>query len=108
MKIKKNDKVVVISGKDKGKLGVVKEVLPNKDMVIVEEVNMKTHHVKPTQQNPEGGIIKKEAPIHVSNVMLNVGSKKEIQVSKIGFRNEVNKNGKKTKKRYSKRNNEVL
>lgn len=70
MKIKKGDKVQVISGHDKGTVAEVTKVFPAKDMVIVEGVNMKTKHVKPTQANPDGGIEEIEAPIHVSNVML--------------------------------------
>ena len=70
MKIKKNDKVKVISGKDKGKEGVVLTAFPKKDQVIVEGVNMIKKHQKPSSMQPQGGIIEKEAPVHVSNVML--------------------------------------
>lgn len=67
--IKKGDKVVVISGDDKGTQGEVKEVLLDKNRVIIEGVNMVKKHTKPTNDNP-GGIIEMEAPIHASNVML--------------------------------------
>lgn len=67
--IKKGDKVVVIAGDDKGSQGEVKEVLLNKNRVIIEGVNMVKKHTKPTNDNP-GGIIEMEAPIHASNVML--------------------------------------
>ncbi|AQL55554.1 50S ribosomal protein L24 [Abyssicoccus albus] len=69
MHVKTGDKVVVISGKDKGKQGVVLKALPKKDRVVVEGVNMMKKHQKPTQMNPEGGILETEASIHVSNVM---------------------------------------
>ncbi|UBH08809.1 50S ribosomal protein L24 [Macrococcus armenti] len=70
MHIKKGDKVIVITGKDKGKTGTVIEALPKKDRVVVEGVNIVKKHQKPTQMNPEGGITEFEAAIHVSNVML--------------------------------------
>jgi len=69
MHVKKGDKVMVISGKDKGKTGVVLAAYPKKDRVIVENVNIVKKHAKPSQDNPQGGIINMEAPIHVSNVM---------------------------------------
>lgn len=69
MHVKKGDKVQVISGKDKGKQGVILEAYPKKDRVLVEGVNVVKKHSKPSQANPQGGIITKEAPIHVSNVM---------------------------------------
>jgi len=70
--IRKGDNVVVITGEDKAldKPRVVKEVLVDESKVIVEGVNMITKHAKPSAQNTKGGIIKKEAPIHISNVML--------------------------------------
>ena len=69
MHVKKGDKVMVISGKDKGKTGVILSALPKKDRVLVEGVNIVKKHSKPSQMNPQGGIINQEAPIHVSNVM---------------------------------------
>ena len=68
--VKKNDTVVVITGADKGKKGRVVEVDATKSRVLVEGVNIISKHTRPTQQYPNGGIIKKEAPIHISNVML--------------------------------------
>ena len=68
MKIRVGDKVEVIAGKDKGKQGEVLQTLPKDNRVIVEGVNMVTKHIKPSQQDPDGGIITREAPIHVSNV----------------------------------------
>ena len=70
MRIKKGDTVVVISGEYKGKKGRVLKAFPKDMKVIVESVNFIKKHTRPTQQNPQGGIIEKEAPIHVSNVML--------------------------------------
>ena len=70
MNIRKGDKVQVITGKDKGKQGVVLRGLPKEERVLVEGVNMVKKAMRPTQQNPQGGIVTKEAPIHVSNVML--------------------------------------
>ncbi len=69
MHVKKGDKVQVISGKDKGKQGVILEAFPKKDRVLVEGVNIVKKHSKPSQANPQGGIISQEAAIHVSNVM---------------------------------------
>jgi large subunit ribosomal protein L24 len=67
--IKKKDKVIVLSGKDKGKKGEVLDVFPNKDRVIVSKINFVKRHTKPTQKDP-GGIREKEAPIAASKVML--------------------------------------
>ncbi|MDQ0856733.1 50S ribosomal protein L24 [Metabacillus dongyingensis] len=69
MHVKKGDKVMVISGKDKGKQGVVLAAFPKKDRVLVEGINIMKKHSKPSQANPQGGILSQEAPIHVSNVM---------------------------------------
>lgn len=70
MRIKKGDKVKVITGAYKGTIGEVTKAFPKEDKVIVEGVNMVKKHLRPTQQNPDGGIVEKEAKIHVSNVML--------------------------------------
>jgi large subunit ribosomal protein L24 len=67
--VKKGDKVQVISGKDKGKQGVILEAFPKLNRVLVEGVNVVKKHAKPSQANPQGGILSQEAPIHVSNVM---------------------------------------
>ncbi|WP_182201178.1 50S ribosomal protein L24 [Paraliobacillus salinarum] len=69
MHVKKGDKVQVISGKDKGKQGTILVAYPKKDRVLVEGVNMVKKHAKPSQDNPQGGIIEQEASIHVSNVL---------------------------------------
>jgi large subunit ribosomal protein L24 len=70
MKIRKNDNVIVIAGNNKGKTGKVLKVFPKVDRVIVEGVNLRKRHQKATQKNPQGGITEKEAPIHVSNIMI--------------------------------------
>ena len=67
-KIKKGDSVVVLSGKDKGQTGTVKQVLPKEGKIIVEGVNVATRHRKPSQTNPQGGIDRFEAPMHISKV----------------------------------------
>ena len=69
MNVKKGDEVIVIAGKDKGKTGKVIQVIPSQDKVVVEGVAIVKRHTKPTQKMPQGGIIEKEAAIHVSNVM---------------------------------------
>ena len=70
MTIRKGDTVKVLSGKDKGKQGKVLRSVPEKQRVVVEKVSMAKKALRPTQQNPQGGIATVEAPIHVSNVML--------------------------------------
>ncbi len=76
MKIKKNDQVMVISGRDKGKRGRVIEVLTKKGKVIVEGVNVLKHHERPNRQRGRsGGIVEREAPIDVSNIMLLEGGR---------------------------------
>tara|TARA_Y100000588_G_C13536644_1_gene620175 strand:+ start:243 stop:497 length:255 start_codon:yes stop_codon:yes gene_type:complete len=68
-RVKRGDEVVVISGSHKGQRGKVLEIQLNKDRVLVEGVNLVKKHQRKTQENPEGAIIEKEAPIHYSNVM---------------------------------------
>jgi len=70
LKIKKGDKVVVLSGKDKGKHGEVTRAFPKLGKVLVSGVNIATRHRKPTQANPQGGLERIEAPLHVSKVAL--------------------------------------
>lgn len=70
MNFVKGDKVIVISGKDKGKTGTIQKVDPRSNRVVVENVNVRKKHKKPTQQNPEGSILEIYAPIDASNVML--------------------------------------
>lgn len=82
--VKKDDTVIVITGKDKGKKGRVIASYPRENRVLVEGVNMVKKHAKPSQQNPQGGIINQEAPIHVSNVML--VDPKSGQATRIGYK----------------------
>ena len=70
MRLKKGDRVKVISGKDKGKEGKILVSIPEENKVIVEGVSVASRHSKPTQANPQGGIVKKETPIYASKVML--------------------------------------
>jgi large subunit ribosomal protein L24 len=89
MRIRKGDTVQVISGKDKGKTGEVIRTLPYENRVVVEGINLRTRHVKPTQEGETGRIVTEEASVHASNVMLYSTSKKvasrvEIVVDKDG------------------------
>jgi len=81
MKIKKNDSVIVIAGKDKGKTSKVVKCMPKDNLIIVEGVNMKKKHERARKANSKGQIIEKAMPIHVSNVMLLEG-KKGVRVGK--------------------------
>lgn len=101
MHVKKGDKVVVITGKDKGKTGTVLAAFPKKDRVLVEGINVVKKHAKPSQMNPQGGIISQEASIHVSNVMLL--DPKSNEATRVGYKTE---NGKKV--RVAKKSGEVL
>jgi len=69
-KIKKNDRIIVIAGREKGKIGTVLKVDAEKGRVIAEKINMVKRHSKPSASNAQGGIIEKEAPLHVSNLMI--------------------------------------
>lgn len=102
MKIKKGDKVVVIAGayKDRSKALEVLEVFPMENRAIVEEVNIRKKHQKPTQDNP-GGIIDKAAPIHLSNLMLVDAAGDATRVGR-----KADSDGK--MKRYSKKSGEIL
>jgi large subunit ribosomal protein L24 len=102
MKLKTGDKVVVIAGANKGKTGTVTKVLAKDSRVVVEGVNVIKKHQKPTSQNQNGGIIEREAPIHVSNVKI-VDSKADKSSKK---ESDVDKKGKKV--RVSKKSNEKL
>ena len=69
-KIRKDDEVIVLTGRDKGKRGAVLRIITKTDRVLVEGVNVTKRHVKPTQAEPQGGIVEREAPGHISNVAL--------------------------------------
>jgi len=100
-KIKTGDRVVILAGKDKGKEGIVLKILRDKDRVIVEGRNMIKKHIKPSTENPQGGIEKKEAPMHISNVAL--VDPKTGKATRVGY--EV-RDGKKV--RVSKKSKEVI
>lgn len=95
LKLKKGDVVKVITGKDKGKVGEIIKAMPKDNKVLVQGVNMAKRHMKPTQVNPQGGIIEKEMPIHVSNVAYVDISDDKQAVSKIGYK--VEKDGSKVR-----------
>ncbi|GGD03374.1 50S ribosomal protein L24 [Thalassobacillus devorans] len=101
MHVKKGDKVMVISGKDKGKQGSVLEAYPKNERVLVEGINVVKKHAKPSQDNPQGGILNQEAPIHVSNVM--PIDPKSGEPTRVGYKVE---NGKKV--RIAKKSGETL
>ena len=100
--IKKGDMVIVNSGEDKGKTGKVLSVLVEKDRAIVEGVNMVSKSTKPSAKNPQGGIVKQEASIHVSN--LNLVDPKSGKATRIG--RKFNAEGKKV--RYAKKSGEEI
>ncbi len=107
MKIRKDDNVIVIAGNDKGKTGKVLKVFPKENRVIIEGVNVRKRSTKPSQSNPQGGIIELESPINVSNVML-VDPKKN-EPTKIGTKIIIDdKTGKKKRERVSKLTGEML
>ena len=99
-KIKKGDRVVVLTGKDKGRQGSVLKVFPQEQRVLVQGLNIVQRHTRPTQFDPQGGIKNKEAPIHVSNVAI-VDSKGN--PTRVGFRVEGDK-----KVRFAKTTGEVI
>jgi large subunit ribosomal protein L24 len=101
LKIRRGDKVVVLAGRDKGKHGEVMKAFPAENKVVVQGVNMVRKHQKQTP-NQQGGIIAKEAPIHVSN--LAIEDPKDGEPSRIGFR--ILDDGRKV--RYAKRSGEVI
>lgn len=92
MKIKKGDKVIVITGKDKGKTGTVTRALPITEQVVIDDINVATRHQKSKRTRSQGQIIKKSMPIHVSNVALVEGNKPV----RVGY--TIEKEGDKSKK----------
>ena len=101
LKIKSGDTVTVIAGDHKGSEGKVVSVDREKNKAIVEGVNMVSKHTKPSAKNPQGGIVKKEAPIHISNIALI--DPKSKSATKVGIKVEGDK-----KVRFSKKSNQVL
>lgn len=102
LNIRKNDEVVVIAGKDKGKSGKVLRVMPKKSRLVIEQINMAKKAQRPTQQNPQGGIVEVERSIHISNVMLL--DKKTKKPTRFGIKEM--KDG--VKARISKKSGEVI
>lgn len=102
LRLKKGDQVRIITGNDKGKEGKVLQVLPDKMRAFVEGANIITKHTKPSAQNPNGGIVKQEAAIHISNLM--VIDPKTGKPSRIGRR--LNDDGK--LERFAKKSGEVI
>ena len=97
LRIKKNDRVMVIAGKDRGKIGKVLEVFPKADRVLVETINKVKKAQRKTQQNQQGGLVDIEAPIHISNVMLvdkktNKPTRFKVSILKDGTRVRISKN----------------
>jgi len=101
MHVKTGDKVIVLTGKDRGKEGTILQAFPKKNRVLVEGVNMVKIHAQPSQDNPQGGILNQEAPIHASNVL--PVDPKTGEATRVGY--EV-RDGKKV--RIAKKSGEVL
>jgi large subunit ribosomal protein L24 len=99
-KIRKGDRVMVLTGKDKGRQGPVSKVFPKESRVLVDGLNMVQRHTRPSQGDPQGGIKNKEAPLHVSNVAV-VDSKGK--PTRVGFRMDGDK-----KVRFAKTTGEVI
>ena len=102
LKIKKGDTVYVLSGEDRGRQGRVLEVLPKKARAIVEGINIVSKSAKPSAKHPQGGIIKMEAPLHISN--LSLIDPKSGKPTRVGFR----KDEKGNTVRYSKKSGEEI
>ena len=102
MKIVKGDTVRIVAGADRGKVGEVLKTFPDKKRVIVEKVRLMKRHTRPNQKLPQGGVIEREAPIHVSNVM--VVDPKSGSPSRIGYRIDENGN----RERIARKSGEVL
>lgn len=101
MYLKKGDKVIVISGRDKGKVGEIQKVLPRTNRVVVDGVNIRKKHQKPTQQNPQGSVVEVYAPIHASNVM--IVDPKTKKPTRVGYKVVKDK-----KVRFAKKSGQVL
>ena len=101
-RIRKGDTVIVITGKDKGRKGEVLKSFPEENRVLVSGVNIKARHTKPSQADPQGGIKRNEAPIHVSNVA--IADPRDNKPSRVGFK--IDAQGRKT--RVAKRSGEPI
>ena len=102
MRIKKGDTVQVIAGKDKGKTGEVLRTLPDENRVVVQGINLRTRHLKPTQEGETGRIVTEEASLHASNVMIYSTAKK------VASRVDIVVDNDGTKKRRLKKTGEIL
>jgi large subunit ribosomal protein L24 len=100
-KIKKGDSVIVLTGKDKGRKGTVTKVMPTENRVLVQGVNMVQRHTRPSQANPNGGIVNKEASLHISNVA--IADPSSGKPTRVGFKIEGDK-----KVRVAKKSGEVI
>jgi len=100
-KIKKGDSVIVLTGKDKGRKGTVTKVMPEDSRVLVQGINMVQRHTRPSQTNPNGGIVKKEASLHISNVA--IADPSSGKPTRVGFKIEGDK-----KVRVAKKSGEVI
>lgn len=103
--VKKGDNVRIIAGNDRGREGRVLAVFPKKERVLVEGINMRVHHERPSQENPQGGRMEREAPVHVSNVMVidpTIG-----EPTRVG-RKRIEEEGGGRWVRYSKKSGEIL
>jgi large subunit ribosomal protein L24 len=100
-KIKKGDKVVVLTGRDKGRQGEVTRVWPKEERVLVQGLNLVKRHTRPSQGDPTGGIKTKEAPLHISNVAF--VDPKSGEPTRVGFRIEGDR-----KVRFAKKSGEVI
>lgn len=101
MNLVKGDKVIVIAGRDKGKTGIIQKVIPESNRIVVENVNVRKKHKKPTQANPEGSIVEVYAPIDASNVMLE--DPKTKKPTRVGHKEVKGK-----KVRFAKKSGQVL
>ena len=102
MKLRKGDEVLVISGEDRGKRGKVLKVFRDKNRVVVEGINFIRRHTRPSRANPQGGIVQREAGVHVSNVML--ADPKTGRPTRVGTR--VNEDG--TRDRVARKSGEII
>ena len=100
--VKKGDMVVVLTGDDRGKVGQVMRVLPEKDKVLVQGVNRVYRHLRPSRQHPQGGRIQKEMPVHISNVL--PVDPKTNQPTRVGYRFQADG----SKERYARKSGESL
>ena len=99
--------VMIIAGNDRGKTGKILKVFPKTDKVIIEGINMRKRHTKPTQKNPQGGILEKEGPIHASNIMML--DPKSNEPTRLGAQIILDeKTGKKKRARVSKASGEMI